>query len=101
MSTGTWRDRAPRSVTDPNDSQGKPVSTPTDRRWLWRLEGFLAIYGTNDEHRQMGRDLKEYLGETCEHHWIHYTPDEGEAPCRQCTWCNWTEWQTTAGKWAA
>ena len=87
----TWRDRAPRSVTDPYDSQGQPVFTPVDRRWLWRIEGFLAIYGTNDGHRQMGRDLAEYLNETCEHHWIRLSADDCCPAMRQCTWCSETE----------
>lgn len=98
--TSTWRDRAPRSLTDPNDSRGEPCPTLPDRRWLWRLEGFLAVSATNGTQRQMGRDLHEYLNETCEHHFVGYTPDPGEAPIRQCIWCHWTEWQTANG-WAA
>lgn len=98
--TETWRTRAPRSLIDPLDSRGQPVATPTDRRWLWRLEGFLAVNGTNDLQRQMGSDLRAYLNETCEHHWIHLPADDCCEAARQCTWCHWTEWQTADG-WAA
>jgi hypothetical protein len=95
--TGSWRDRAPLSVTDPCDSQGLPLSTPADRRWLWRIESFLAVSGTNDTQRQMGRDLAQYLNETCEHHYIHFTPEPREPRCRQCIWCHETEWETANG----
>jgi hypothetical protein len=100
MSEGTWRVRAPRSVIDPYDSQDNPIFTPLDRRWLWRLEGFLAIHGTNRGHRTMAADLREYLAESCDHHFIRYTPDPGEAPLRQCIWCKRVEWQREDGAWA-
>jgi hypothetical protein len=88
----SWRDRAPRSITDPCDSQGRPVFTSTDRRWLWHLESWLAVTAPQDSQlAQVRRDLAEYLQETCEHHWIHL-PADGCCPAmRQCTWCHETE----------
>ena len=89
----TWMDRAPASVLEFGlCSQGDPDETSVDRRWLWRLEGFLAVSGTTDLQRQMGRDLAEYLFETCEHHW-HEAAAENDIPAhRQCLWCNEVEW---------
>lgn len=92
--SGHWRHRAPASVLEFDlCAQGDPDPTTQDRRWLWRLESFLAVYGTNDTLRGMGADLKQYLDETCEHHWHH---DEVEGPermeaFRQCSWCYDTE----------
>lgn len=70
-----WRSRAGRIVLDLFDPDGNVVATPLDRRWLWRLESFLAVCGTTEEHRVVGRDLRAYLVETCEHHWLEYEAD--------------------------
>ena len=98
----TWRNRAPRSVLDPLDPGGEPITTPADRRWLWRLEGDLAVSATNDTLRQLARDLSAYLHETCEHHWRDYEastwdhPDVAEGDVipahRQCLWCSDVDW---------
>lgn len=99
----SWRNRAPRSVTDPYDAHDNPVFTPTDRRWLWRLESALAISAPmGSSLARLGSDLHEYLGETCEHHWIEYQASEWEHPetgevmdtipaHRQCIWCTKVE----------
>jgi hypothetical protein len=84
----TWRERAGRIVLDPQDAHGTPVATPTDRRWLWRIEGLLAVSATNGTQRQLATDLRYYLAETCEHHLRHYDAD-GEIPEHdQCLWCS-------------
>jgi hypothetical protein len=84
----TWRERAGRIVLDPLDAHGAPVATPTDRRWLWRIEGLLAVSAANDTQRQLAADLRYYLAETCEHHLRHYDAD-GEIPEHdQCLWCS-------------
>ena len=86
-----YRNRLPASVADSfTGPNGEPCFTPTDRRWLWRIEAFLAVSGTNDVQRQMGHDLQVYLRETCEHHWIAYEVE-------QCLWCNELKdgWPTT------
>lgn len=92
-----WRERAGNGLLDPNDPYGIPIATPLDRRWLWRLEGFLAISGTNDTLRLMGTDLRQYLHETCEHHWTHYEqtdPTDWLESHRQCLWCCYVEWES-------
>jgi hypothetical protein len=87
----TWRERAGRIVLDPLDAHGAPVATPTDRRWLWRIENELAVSATNDAQRQLAIDLRYYLSETCGHHLRHYGGD-GEVPEHdQCLWCNQVE----------
>ena len=96
----TWRDKAPRSIVDPLDSQGKPISTPTDRRWLWRLEMFLAVSSCNETQRQMADDLRGYLHETCEHHWLELAADDCCPEMRQCIWCYWTDSRADDGTWA-
>lgn len=84
----TWRERAGRIVLDPLDAHGALVATPTDRRWLWRIENELAVSATNDTQRQLAIDLRYYLAETCEHHMRHYGSD-GEVPEHdQCLWCS-------------
>jgi hypothetical protein len=84
----TWRERAGRIVLDPNDAHGAPVATPADRRWLWKIEGILAVTATNDTQRQLGADLRYYLAETCEHHMRHYDGDEAYPEHDQCLWCS-------------
>lgn len=87
-----WQDRAPAMLRSQDGPDGEPIETPFDRRWLWRLESFLAVSGTTDAHRAMCRDLHEYLVETCEHVWRH-SPAEDDLPERQqCLWCNDVEW---------
>lgn len=83
----TWRERAGSIVLDPNDPNGDPLSTPADRRWLWRIEGALAVSATNDTLRQLGMDLRHYLAETCEHHMRHYD-GEDDLSYSQCLWCS-------------
>jgi hypothetical protein len=73
-------------------SNGEPDDTSVDRRWLWRLENFLAIHGTNDDQRDMGTDLREYLNESCEHHWHSYSGDPDIPAHRQCLYCHDVEW---------
>jgi len=88
-----WRERAGRIVLDPEDPRGMPLETPADRRWLWRIEGALAVSAANDTLKQLSADLYAYLAETCGHHWLH-SDDSGEpgggdfGPHRQCLWCN-------------
>lgn len=85
-----WRDRAPRSLLDPAGPNGEAITAPLDRRWLWRLETFLALNGGADERRVMSRDLTQYLRETCPHDWqsgVNYS----DQPIRQCLWCNIVE----------
>lgn len=84
----TWRERAGRIVLDPLDAHGAPVATPVDRRWLWRIEGLLAVSATNETQRQLAADLYAYLAETCEHHLRHYDGDEAIPEHDQCLWCN-------------
>lgn len=99
-----WRDRAPSMLLDTlTGPDGEPCFTTTDRRWLWRLEGFLAVSATNARQREMAADLRQYLNETCEHHWRNYEAKPGDAigTHRQCLWCAETEWPTAAGGWAA
>jgi hypothetical protein len=88
-----WLDRAPAMLRDTlTGPRGEPCFTTTDRRWLWRLEGFLAVNGTNPAHHEMQRDLRQYLDETCEHHWQDYKAEGDIAAHRQCTWCSDVEW---------
>jgi hypothetical protein len=87
----TWRERAGRVVLDPLDAHGVPVPTPTDRRWLWRIENTLAVSATNDTQRQLATDLRYYLSETCEHHLRHYDGDEEIPPHTRCLWCSEVE----------
>jgi hypothetical protein len=96
---GSWRDRAGLLVLDPEDPHGNPLDTPLDRRWLWRLEGRLAVEANTGELRRLADDLRQYLDETCEHHWLDYDSTDGPAddprsqPFRQCLWCCSTEFK--------
>jgi hypothetical protein len=83
----TWRDRAGRSVLDPNDPRGNPIQTPTDRRWLWRLAREIDT-SRNEQMWQLVRDLNSYLTKTCVHHWMSYSGDEYMPAHRQCLWCD-------------
>ncbi|GGM53686.1 hypothetical protein ACFFX1_54735 [Dactylosporangium sucinum] len=109
MTTDTWRavpgtrwqDRAAPMLQDDAvglDREGNPDPTSTDRRWLWRLEGRLAVGATNDRLRELQRDLAEYLQETCVHQWddpdgYHYVPPLSPTTpkIRQCRWCSHVE----------
>lgn len=100
MSTGNWRDRAGSGLLGPNDPHGNPITTSLDRRWLWRLECDLAVSATNDGQRQLASDLRQYLNETCEHHWMFYGAEEnpdGIGAHRQCLWCNAAEFGDDPG----
>ena len=94
--TDTWHDRMPASVTDLFNPNDELVTTPTDRRMLWHIESVLAVNAGNDRLRQLGRDLRSYLNETCGHHWSEYRPDptneDDIAAHRQCLWCHDVEW---------
>lgn len=90
---GTW----PRGVTDPHCAQGHHVETPADRRLLWHLEGQISTYAPHGSALdRLARDLRQYLNETCQHHWHEYEPEPGnenDVPAhRQCLWCNDVEW---------
>ena len=88
-----WRERAGRVLLDPNGPDGRPLTTPLDRRWLWKIEGFLAVNATTDYQRQMQRDLHQYLAETCEHHWSEVRDGDDDIPAhRQCLWCSDVDW---------
>jgi hypothetical protein len=89
-----WRERAGRIILDPTGPDGRPLTTPTDRRWLWRIETFLGVSGTTEDQRQLGRDLHQYLAETCEHHWsLPRGGEDGDVPRhRQCLWCSAVDW---------
>jgi hypothetical protein len=88
----TWRERAGRIVLDPLGPHDEVMTTSMDRRWLWRIEGLLAVSATCDAQRQLTADLRAYLGETCEHHWRDYAGDDDIPAHRQCLWCNEVEW---------
>ncbi|HKO27587.1 MAG TPA: hypothetical protein VJU80_09035 [Solirubrobacteraceae bacterium] len=61
----------------------------TDRRELWRLEGFLAVNGTTEAHRERRLRLYRYLCDTCEHEWSDVSGWGGSPKgTRQCSWCN-------------
>ncbi len=91
---GHWLDRASAMLHDKGRcSDGEPDATALDRRWLWRLESFLAVHGTNPGQRQMGSDLRQYLNETCVHHWHAWPEGDWEGgPGRQCLYCHDVEW---------
>ena len=89
----------PRGVTDPLCPSQHVIETSTDRRLLWHLEGFLAVSGTTEFHRDMGLRLSRYLHETCDHHW-HERLGYMDEPLRQCLWCNKAEWLQEDGSYA-
>jgi hypothetical protein len=92
MVSSDWRSRAGKLVLDPFDPAGHVIATPMDRRWLWRVEGFLGVHAVGEAARQLARDLGAYLRETCEHHWLDYAGDSEIAAHRQCLWCSRVEW---------
>jgi hypothetical protein len=75
-------------VLDPDDPEGSPLPTSADRRWLWRIEGELAVSATAGAQRQLAADLRAYLAETCEHHYLHRGGDEASMAHDQCLWCS-------------
>lgn len=87
-----WRTRASAMLNDVGlCSNGEFDATSQDRRWLWRLEAFLAVSGTTDAQRELGRDLAYYLHQTCPHHWHFYGntgPDDWYPTHVQCLYCN-------------
>jgi hypothetical protein len=87
-----WTERAPAMVLHDEGLDEEQPPTPQDRRWLWRLESFLAVYGTNPGHHQMRYDLYQYLCETCDHRWREYAAEADIEAHRQCRWCNDVEW---------
>ena len=96
MSNNTWQDRMPRSVLDLYCASDHVVTTPTDRRMLWHIEGVLAVTATNDRLRQVAQDLRRYLNATCEHHWHEYRAEADIPAHRQCLWCSDVEWLDAA-----
>lgn len=96
--SGHWKDRAPNPLQSDLDRHGVPHGTSLDRRWLWRLEGSLAVLATTDYLRQLQRDLSQYLHETCEHHYGVYAGDEVLAAHSQCLWCDHVVWLTDGGE---
>lgn len=82
-----WRDRAGTGLLDPTGPDGQPIQASLDRRWLWRIEQSLAVNATNDSQRRLAADLYEYLGETCEHHWLDHGKETDVEADRQCLWC--------------
>jgi hypothetical protein len=87
-----WRERAGRILLDPNGPDGRPIPTPLDRRWLWRIESDLAVSAANDGLRQLARDIRAYLNETCEHHWSEWRAADDIPAHRQCLWCCDVDW---------
>jgi hypothetical protein len=104
METTNWRDRAPAFLRDTlTGPDGEPCFTTTDRRWLWRLENAVAMHARPGTHLgELSRDLRQYLNETCEHHWRESPacPVYEIGEHRQCVWCSWVEWRTAAGGWS-
>jgi hypothetical protein len=101
--SGRWQDRAPRSLLDIVGPRGESVTTPLDRRWLWRIAGDLSTCSTSETQRRIARDLSQYLHETCDHHWLHSERSEWRHPVtgeigdvipahNQCLWCTEVDW---------
>jgi hypothetical protein len=88
----------PRGVCDPLCPQEHAIETTTDHRLLWHLESVLAVSGTTDYLRDVGRDLHRYLNETCQHHWHEYAGDDDIPAHRQCLWCNDVIWSAVPGE---
>lgn len=73
--------------------RGEPCFTTSDRRWLWHLEGSIAVGAPmGSVLEQVGRDLSAYLHETCEHHWNEYEAEDCIPAHRQCLWCSQVDW---------
>lgn len=89
-----WTNRAPSMLRDTlTGPDGEPCFTTTDRRWLWHLENAIAVHAPmGSDLEQFRRDLRQYLDETCEHHWQEWAGDDQIAAHRQCLWCSDVEW---------
>jgi hypothetical protein len=90
--TVDWRDDMPNALLSPTGPRGEPIKTSQDRRWLWHVEGFLAVSGTTPAQHLLGRKIRAYLNETCEHHWLDYKGDADIPAHLQCMWCCDVEW---------
>lgn len=84
--TEPWRQGLPRSVGDPLGPDGELIPTPTDHRWLWHIESFLAVNATNEAQRDLQSRLRRYLNATCQHFYREGTGYQDE-PLKQCLWC--------------
>lgn len=88
-----WITRAPAMLQSDVGPRGEVCATPMDRRWLWRLKGALAVSAPMGSYlRDLADDLRQYLNETCEHHWHEHKGDDIIARHRQCLWCADVEW---------
>jgi hypothetical protein len=93
-----WRSYFPRGVRDPLGPDGEPITTPTDRRLLWHIEGALSVLATSDHIRELQNALVAYLHETCQHEWrATWCGDDAFPPHRQCLWCCHVDWLTDKG----
>ncbi len=81
-----WTQRAPRPLRTAYDPDGQPHGTSLDRRWLWRLENTLAVNNTGTLTPLLA-DLRQYLDESCEHHWREFEGDDEFETFYQCLWC--------------
>lgn len=81
-----WTERAPRPLRTAYDPDGQPHETSLDRRWLWRLENTLAVNNTGTLSTLLA-DLRQYLDESCEHHWREFEADDEFEAFSQCLWC--------------
>lgn len=85
-----WRRRAPRSLLTRTAPQGQLTTATLDRRWLWRIQTFLAFNAGPGSYRELSLDLTAYLHESCTHDW-EYGLGCCDEPMRQCLWCNVVE----------
>lgn len=94
VETTDWRHRAPGMLLRPGLCSHRHLDeTDMDRRWLWLLEAALAVEApTGSDLAQVAYDLKQYLHETCEHHWHGFDADAYLPAHRQCLYCNHVEW---------
>lgn len=89
-----WRDHAPAMLRDSfSGPNSEPCFTTMDRRWLWHLELTMSTRATTELQREILADLRQYLHETCMHHFgDDWLGDEVIAAHRQCLWCNHVVW---------
>mgnify|MGYP000303564488 CR=1 FL=1 len=78
----------PRGVMDPLCPSEHVISDSMDRRVLWHLENQLAVSATTDYLKDVQRNLRIYLNQTCRHHWHEDVGYEDMPSLRQCLWCN-------------
>lgn len=81
-----------RIISDPFCPEDHVITDHADRRWLWRIESFLAVSATNNTQRELQVHLQRYLNATCTHHWHEREVDTYIAAHRQCLWCCSVEW---------